>query len=154
MVGGIIGICTALVAFRQTFASIFDFRFNHLLLPRATSIFHRQPFLPLSGRGPYFSYKPMPELVSYDLPFTREGGWGYGGGEQMVGAPGDAAVLNTGSSLINQGGSVTGTTGHGNGRGFEQSNNTNEVGLTGGNGLGHSYGGPATAGNAAAQNMV
>lgn len=31
--------------------------------------------------------------MSVDLPFTREGGWGYGGGEQNVGAPGDATVL-------------------------------------------------------------
>ncbi|KAF8188352.1 acid phosphatase/Vanadium-dependent haloperoxidase [Pholiota molesta] len=76
-------ICTALVAFRQTFASVFDFRFNHLLLPRATSVFHRQPFLPVSDHF-------------YDLPFTREGGWGYGDGEQIVGAPGDATVLNMG----------------------------------------------------------
>ena len=95
LAGGTIGICTAIVAFRQTFASVLDFRFNHLLLPRSTSLFHRQPFLPLAGRGPYFTYQPMPEYVSYDLPFTREGGWGYGYGEQMVSAPVDATVLNT-----------------------------------------------------------
>ncbi|KJA20266.1 hypothetical protein HYPSUDRAFT_142504 [Hypholoma sublateritium FD-334 SS-4] len=104
LAGAVIGICTAIVAFRQTFAAILDFRFNHLLLPRVTSLFHRQPFLPIAGRGPYFTYQPMPEYVSYDLPFTREGGWGYGPGEQMVGAPGDATVLNarTGSSMNNQ----------------------------------------------------
>ena len=77
-------IPTALVAFRQTFTAVLDFRFNHLLLPRATSVFHRTPFLPTAGRGPYFTYQPMPEFMSYDLPFTREGGWGYGGGEQVV----------------------------------------------------------------------
>ncbi len=37
--GGMIGTFTALIAFRQTFASIFDFRFNHVLLPRTTSLF-------------------------------------------------------------------------------------------------------------------
>ncbi|KAF9009373.1 acid phosphatase/Vanadium-dependent haloperoxidase [Cyathus striatus] len=95
--GAIIGICTALVAFRQTFAAIFDFRFNHLLLPRATSLFHRVPFVLGRGRGPYYTYQPAQEFTSQDLPFTREGGWGYGGGEQNVGAPGDATVLGSGA---------------------------------------------------------
>lgn len=117
------------------------FRFNHLLLPRATSLFHRQPFLPLAGRGLYFTYQPMPEYVSYDLPFTREGGWGYGPGEQMVGAPGDATVLNAGtrSSKNNQAGHgfgggiggntispANGATGRDTGGGFlNQPHNTN-----------------------------
>jgi len=96
VVGGIIGTATAIVAFRQTFAAILDFRFNHMLLPRATSLFHRTPFLPASGRGPYYTYHPTQEFTSQDLPFTREGGWGYGGGEQSVGAPGDATVLGGG----------------------------------------------------------
>ncbi|TFK42938.1 phosphatidic acid phosphatase type 2/haloperoxidase [Crucibulum laeve] len=96
LAGAIIGICTAMVAFRQTFAAIFDFRFNHLLLPRATSLFHRTPFAPSSGRGPYYTYQPTQEFTSEDLPFTREGGWNYGGGEQSVGAPGDATVLGGG----------------------------------------------------------
>ncbi|KAF9484873.1 prenyl diphosphate phosphatase [Pholiota conissans] len=114
LAGAIIGICTALVAFRQTFASIFDFRFNHLLLPRATSVFHRQYFLPVSGRGPYFTYQPMPEVLSYDLPFSREGGWGYGNGEQMVGAPGDATVLIGVGGLRNLGNNAAGTAGSAN----------------------------------------
>lgn len=36
-------------------------------------------------------------MRSKELPFTREGGWGYnfgaGSGEQCVGAPGDATVF-------------------------------------------------------------
>jgi len=98
VVGGIIGSACALIAFRQTFASVFDFRFNHLLLPRSTSLFHRRPFLAGgSGVGPYYTYQPRAEFTSKDLPFTREGGWGYDysmqGGEHRVGAPGDATVL-------------------------------------------------------------
>lgn len=99
VVGGIIGSACALIAFRQTFASVFDFRFNHLLLPRSTSLFHPRPFLPASGSGAgqYYTYQPGQEVTSKELPFTREGGWSYdfatGGGEQNVGAPGDATVL-------------------------------------------------------------
>ncbi|KAF9566234.1 acid phosphatase/Vanadium-dependent haloperoxidase [Agrocybe pediades] len=132
LAGAIIGIACALVAFRQTFASIFDFRFNHLLLPRATSLFHRQPYLPTAGRGPYYTYQPMQEFASYDLPFTREGGWGYGGGEQSVGAPGDATVLasnmgGAGVSGLNAATGMTGTTGTGIGRGGFNHNNNNNV---------------------------
>ncbi|PPQ68501.1 hypothetical protein CVT26_003440 [Gymnopilus dilepis] len=120
LAGAIIGICTALVAFRQTFASIFDFRYNHMLLPRATSLFHRQPFFPSASRGPYFTYQPMQELAFCDLPFTREGGWGFGGGEQFVGAPGDATVLIAnmgGPGGIAGGGLNGGMNGAGNGLG-------------------------------------
>lgn len=95
VVGGIIGILCALVAFRQTFAAIWDFRFNHVLLPRSTSLLHRRPFLPITGRGPYYSYNTQ-EFQTHDLPFTREGGWGRGGGEQSTGAPGDASSLFSG----------------------------------------------------------
>ncbi|KAF6764679.1 prenyl diphosphate phosphatase [Ephemerocybe angulata] len=110
VVGGIIGTACALVAFRQTFASITDFRFNHILLPRATSLFHRTPFLPISGRGPYFDYHRQ-QFQTHDLPFTREGGWGLGGGEQGTGAPGDATVLSaSGMGLGGLGGQHNGGT--------------------------------------------
>lgn len=96
LAGAIIGTCTAIVAFRQTFASVTDFRFNHLLLPRSTSLLHRQPYLPQSNRGPFFSYQPAEEYASHELPVAREGGWGVGGGEQLVGAPGDATAFSSG----------------------------------------------------------
>ncbi|KIK63855.1 hypothetical protein GYMLUDRAFT_162573 [Collybiopsis luxurians FD-317 M1] len=74
LAGAVIGTSTALVAFRQTFASIFDFRFNHILLPRTTSLFHRQPVLPAGVQYPFFTY----QVATGDLPFTREGGWARG----------------------------------------------------------------------------
>jgi hypothetical protein len=178
LAGAIIGICTALVAFRQTFASVFDFRFNHLLLPRATSVFHHQPFLPVSGRGPFFTYQSTPEIVSYDLPFTREGGWGYGGGEQTVGAPGDATVLNIGmgGSTNNAGSNTTampGTAGQGIERGavgqngnmngkFPDGNTAANIGGNDRNAGANSIGGDGythstnnnTAGNLTAHNLV
>ncbi|KAF9264916.1 acid phosphatase/Vanadium-dependent haloperoxidase [Marasmius fiardii PR-910] len=107
--GAIIGICTALVAFRQTFAAIFDFRFNHVLLPRTTSLFHRSPYFPSVGsqtaQYPFFTYQPAQELGSADLPFTREGGWGWGQ-EAFVGAPGDATVLGSGGGAAGPGGAL------------------------------------------------
>jgi len=126
VVGGIIGILCALVAFRQTFAAITDFRFNHILLPRASSLFHRQKFLPIAGRGPYYSYHTQ-KFQTHDLPFTREGGWSLGGGEQDAGAPGDATVLFGGSH--NYGGS----TGNGTGAGFGHHDGVGATGAT----LGH-----------------
>ncbi|KAJ6611751.1 phosphatidic acid phosphatase type 2/haloperoxidase [Mycena sp. CBHHK59/15] len=95
LAGGIIGTCTAFVAFRQTFAAIFDFRFNHILLPRTTSLFHRTPYYGTSDSGPFFTYEPRPEYTSTQVPFTREGGWGWGEEDSVV-APGDATVLGAG----------------------------------------------------------
>lgn len=112
VIGGIIGTLCALVAFRQTFAAIVDFRFNHILLPRATSLFHRQPYLPFAGRGPSYAYQPSSDWLSHDLPFTREGGWNHGGGAQYVGAPGDATVLLSGAGHT---GNMTGGMGNMNG---------------------------------------
>ncbi|KAK0197356.1 acid phosphatase/Vanadium-dependent haloperoxidase [Armillaria mellea] len=94
--GAVIGICTALVAFRQTFASVFDFRFNHMLLPRTTSLFLRKP---VSSTQPYFSYNTPQEYRGADLPFTREGGWdqaAYGGGVR-----GDAGRRDLGQENVN-----------------------------------------------------
>lgn len=90
--GAIIGTATALVAFRQTFASVWDFRFNHILLPRTTSLFLRHP-----QTQDVFVYAPglSTEMRSDNLPFTREGGWGLAGTGQ-VGAPFDASALATG----------------------------------------------------------
>ena len=35
------GTICALIAYRKTFAAMWDFRFNHVLLPRSSSLFHR-----------------------------------------------------------------------------------------------------------------
>ncbi|KAF5330479.1 hypothetical protein D9619_005984 [Psilocybe cf. subviscida] len=146
LAGAIIGICTAIVAFRQTFASVTDFRFNHLLLPRSTSFFHRSPFLPTANRGPFFDYQPMQEFASHDLPVSREGGWGYGGGEQFSGAPYDASAMNAGMmGGSGFGGNGAGMLGHkggmmgGNGNGVLGHQDGTTTGMNGtGNGfLGH-----------------
>ncbi|KAF5376542.1 hypothetical protein D9757_008263 [Collybiopsis confluens] len=100
LAGAIIGISTALIAFRQTFASIFDFRFNHILLPRTTSLFHQRPLLSNGVHYPFYTYR----IATEELPFTREGGWAQGQ-EALNGAPGDATFLlrggNGGALVIN-----------------------------------------------------
>jgi len=98
IVGGFIGTATSLVAFRQTFASIFDFRFNHILLPRATSLFHRADLSHGNRGGSFYTYQPTSALLPRDLPFAREGGWDQPFGQQSAGAPGDATALSTGFS--------------------------------------------------------
>lgn len=89
--GAIIGTSCALVAFRQTFASVFDFRYNHLLLPRTSSLFHRAP---IAG-APFFPYAPPPSDGAH-LPVSREGGWAWGE-EGHFSAPGDGAAFNVGA---------------------------------------------------------
>ncbi|KAF7295248.1 RhoA GTPase effector DIA/Diaphanous [Mycena indigotica] len=103
LAGAIIGISTAIVAFRSTFAAVTDFRYNHIALPRATSLFHRH------GAGdimPFFDYSRQAEYSSHQLPFTREGGWGLGGAEGVVGAPGDATALGLGGGAATNGARV------------------------------------------------
>jgi len=102
--GALIGTACAFVAFRQTFASIWDFRFNHLLLPRTTSLSHRTPYYSGTSLTPSFSYQPQVEPLSHNLPVTREGGWGWGQ-EAVVGAPFDATALIGGAGNLG-GGSV------------------------------------------------
>jgi len=149
LAGAIIGICTALVAFRQTFAAVFDFRFNHILLPRTTSLFHRQPFFATQDSGPFFDYAARPEYTSTQLPFTREGGWGWGQ-EAFVGAPGDATVLEAGARRRGySGGAGDGQSDlAGGGRG------ANSNGVLGGGGNGVGYGGVGTNQGVGANGVV
>jgi len=63
--GAIIGSACALAAYRQTFAAILDWRLNHVMLPRTTSLFMRRP---LAGADCPFG--------TANVPFTREGEWG------------------------------------------------------------------------------
>jgi len=85
-VGGLIGTACAFIAFRMTFASVWDFRFNHVLLPRTTSLFLRRP---LEGAGALtFNYAPG---AAGQWPATREAGWGEMN-EAANGAPFDASA--------------------------------------------------------------
>ncbi|ORY31222.1 phosphatidic acid phosphatase type 2/haloperoxidase [Naematelia encephala] len=86
--GAVVGTLCAFVAFRKTFAATWDFRFNHILLPRSTSLFHRQPKdmdVPTSR----FTYMPNEALLQ--RPVTAEGGWRRDW--NVRGAPSDATTF-------------------------------------------------------------
>ncbi|KAL5511450.1 hypothetical protein ACEPAH_4666 [Sanghuangporus vaninii] len=104
LAGAIIGTATAFVAFRQTFASVWDFRFNHIPLPRTSSLFHRYdlrssgppPSSGFAANGSFFTYQWQPAGAvspSWALPVAREGGWGTLA-EEQVGAPFDASAMS------------------------------------------------------------
>jgi len=67
-------------------SDFWDFRFNHIHLPRTTSLIYRQAVDGSSVSGPFFTYHTQSPV----LPFTHEGGWG-GMGEGQFGAPFGAA---------------------------------------------------------------
>ena len=103
LVGGLIGTSCAFIAYRMTFASIWDFRFNHVLLPRTTSLFMRRPAADVGALT--FGYG-LGE--SGQWPFTREGGWGDEK-EVRSGAPFDASALGGGGGggILGGGGGAT-----------------------------------------------
>jgi len=139
LAGGIIGTCTALVAYRMTFASVWDFRFNHIRLPRTTSLFLRKSThlnsSAASTVSPIFRYSPggqIGELSSSELPFSREGGWGWGIGEGAGGAPFDATAMGA----AGPGGSGGGMSGMGGGAlGRAEAGLNGHNGTTSGHGL-------------------
>ncbi|TDL27193.1 acid phosphatase/Vanadium-dependent haloperoxidase [Rickenella mellea] len=103
--GGIIGTATAFVAFRQTFAAVWDFRFNHIHLPRTTSLFHRSHKGPtgISGKAGFMKFYTYQGPLG-ELPFTNEGGWDTM--VEPVGAPFDATSVSirpTGAGEANGG---------------------------------------------------
>lgn len=75
LAGAVIGSVMALSAYRMTYASVFDFRFNHIPLTRHT------PFSFGAGEAGAGGFETA--------VFTRKAGWGYE--EAYGGAPFDAA---------------------------------------------------------------
>ncbi|QRV72818.1 lipid phosphate phosphatase 1 [Ceratobasidium sp. AG-Ba] len=91
LAGGIIGITVALAAFRMSYASVWDYRFNHIPLPRPKSSW--SPFTtqskatehPYASAANHFKYSTgVPSFPS----FAHPRGW------VAAGAPGDAWDAN------------------------------------------------------------
>ncbi|KNC98086.1 uncharacterized protein SPPG_06497 [Spizellomyces punctatus DAOM BR117] len=78
--GAIIGSMIATGAYRFQYASLFDYRFNHVPLPRRTA------------SGFKYSIAQPPDTMVV-LPATRKAGWGTGEGG-VAGAPFDAMWWN------------------------------------------------------------
>lgn len=78
LAGAVLGTTIAFASFRTMYASIWDYRFNHI------------PLL----RGVPFKYSLDPESTIYDelsnTTFTRQAGWGSGIPEMRSGAPFDS----------------------------------------------------------------
>ncbi|PSN67440.1 acid phosphatase/Vanadium-dependent haloperoxidase [Corynespora cassiicola Philippines] len=124
--GAVIGSAMAFSSYRMVYASVWDFRFNHIPLLRHT------PFI--YGAGP----STLDGFQS--AVFTRKAGWGTVEGSSWGGAPGDAADGPRGTmaqAVAGAAGAATGAAAHGaaNGRGTHGG----VVGV-GGNGNGHGHG--------------
>jgi len=76
LAGAIIGTIMAFSGYRMTYASIWDFRFNHIPLMR------NAPFVYGAGPSTFDGF--------HDAIFTRKAGWGLHEGGAWGGAPGDA----------------------------------------------------------------
>lgn len=79
--GAIIGTVMAFSAYRMTYASVWDFRFNHIPLNRSVP----------------FNYGNGPMELS-NAVFTRQADWGYYGEGEFGGAPFDATASFGGAS--------------------------------------------------------
>ncbi|KAK1923276.1 phosphatidic acid phosphatase type 2/haloperoxidase [Papiliotrema laurentii] len=86
--GALTGTLCAFIAYRKTFAAIWDFRFNHILLPRSTSLFHRKA---MDDRMPTHKFDYTPAEALEQRPVAGEGGWRRDW--TTAGAPSDAAAL-------------------------------------------------------------
>ncbi|KAF2473080.1 PAP2-domain-containing protein [Lindgomyces ingoldianus] len=77
LAGAVIGTLMAFSAYRMVYASVWDFRFNHIPLLRHT------PFIYGAGPSTLDGF--------HDATFTRKAGWGTHDGSAWAGAPFDAA---------------------------------------------------------------
>jgi len=77
LAGAIIGTLMAFSAYRMVYASVWDFRFNHIPLLR------HAPFVYGAGASSFDGF--------HDTVFTRKAGWGTLEGSSWGGAPFDAA---------------------------------------------------------------
>ena len=101
LAGGIIGSVMAFSAYRMVYASVWDFRFNHIPLTRAI------PFTYGAGPSAWDGF--------HDTVFTHRAGWGVEQGNgAWGGAPGDAANSQRGTPFSGAG-AATGA-GYGAGR--------------------------------------
>ncbi|GAA5970336.1 hypothetical protein JCM3765_003047 [Sporobolomyces pararoseus] len=84
LIGSLIGSASALAAYRMSYASIWDFRFNHLPLPRSPPSLHSHPDSHHGLTALRFPYSL--DSANYVSPFASQ----WRGHEGPKGAPGDA----------------------------------------------------------------
>lgn len=138
LAGAVIGTLMAFSGYRMVYASIWDFRFNHIPLTRHT------PFSYGAGEAGAGGFE--------SAVFTRKAGWGFE--EAYGGAPFDAAhhlrgaqagfntAIQDGSGHHNHGHNHGHTTGTGVGTGYNTGtgHHTTGTGIGTGTGTGHGFG--------------
>ncbi|GAA5967959.1 hypothetical protein JCM11641_003681 [Rhodosporidiobolus odoratus] len=103
--GGIIGSCSAIAAYRMSYASIWDFRFNHLPLPRTPPMAGHSTWAYSAPRFPYDTSLIQGPMAGGLSPWA--GQWRGESFTGVQGAPGDAVKGGAGA-----GAAGTGTGGH------------------------------------------
>ncbi|KAF2136330.1 uncharacterized protein K452DRAFT_362590 [Aplosporella prunicola CBS 121167] len=131
--GAVIGTLMAFTAYRMVYASVWDFRFNHVPLVR------HAPFTYGGGEA------AAPFMGFHDAMWTRKAGWGTMDGLAAIGgAPFDATAASGG--LASAAGAASGY-GHGHGHGYGHGAGT-------GNGVRHSIERRPVGGTAPPEHMV
>lgn len=99
--GAVIGTIMAFSSYRMVYASVWDFRFNHIPLLR------HAPFVYGAGPSSFDGF--------HDAIFTRKAGWGTHEGSSWGGAPFDAAngPRGTMAPQMHPEGPATGAASHG-----------------------------------------
>ncbi|KAF2262658.1 PAP2-domain-containing protein [Lojkania enalia] len=121
LAGAVIGTIMAFSAYRMVYASVWDFRFNHIPLLR------HAPFVYGAGRSAFDGF--------HDAVWTRKAGWGTHDGSTWAGAPFDATEGPRGTM-------AQAATGAGASAGGAMRGSVNERGMHDGivgNGHGHRY---------------
>lgn len=85
LAGAVIGTVFAMSSYRMVYASVWDFRFNHIPLARNT------PFVYSDGQAEFHGFR--------DAIWTRKAGWGDVEGGMSSGAPFDASSSHGAAGL-------------------------------------------------------
>ncbi|GAA5861729.1 hypothetical protein JCM8547_000717 [Rhodosporidiobolus lusitaniae] len=93
VVGSIIGSCCAIASYRMSYAAIFDFRFNHLPLPRTPPLASHSSNTYSYPHFPYDLSVLQGESVGVVQPWASQWRTGFDG---VQGAPGDAVKNGAG----------------------------------------------------------
>jgi len=124
LAGAIIGTLMAFSSYRMTYASVWDFRFNHIPLMR------HSPFIYGAGPSTFDGF--------HDAVWTRKAGWGLHEGGSWGGAPGDAHDGPRGT--MPSAGNGVGN-GNGNGAGHHHRRGSSGAAAGGGGMMGGSHAG-------------
>jgi len=131
--GAVIGTLMAFSSYRMVYASVWDFRFNHIPLLR------HSPFIYGQGASTYDGF--------HDAVWTRKAGWGTHDGAAWGGAPFDAADGPRGTMAQAAGAATATTHGAANGRGTHG-------GVVGGHSANHSIDRRPVGGSRMGEHMV